>query len=59
MKKWFKVKHFVLLHHQSMSIDMLNWNQYYKQLLLTMASMSIADLEWRENDTLTSKYGSS
>ena len=49
----------MLLHHQSMNIDMLNLKQYYKQLLQTMVSMYIVDFEWREKDTLTSKYGSS
>ena len=35
---------------------MLNLNQHYKQLLLTMLSMSIVNLEyWREKDTLTPK----
>ena len=54
-----KVKHFVLLHHQSMSIDMLNLNQHYKQLLPTMAvwylcPVSIVNLEHcREKDTGT------
>ena len=53
-KRWFRVKHFVLLHHQSMSTDMLNLNQYYKQLLLTTIStaMFIVDLEWREKNTV-------
>ena len=37
----FKAKHFhfVLLHHQSMSIDMLNLNQYYKQLLPVLTTV--------------------
>ena len=42
-----------------MTTDALNLKQYYKQLLLSMVCMSIVDLEWREKDTLTSKYGSS
>ena len=33
------------------ALTCLNLNQYYKQLLLTMVSMSIVDLEWRKRYT--------
>ena len=39
-----------------MSIDILNLNQYYMQLLPTVVSISIVDLEWREKDTLQQSH---
>ena len=47
---------FCTISQCKMSIDMLNLNQHHKQVLLTMVSMSIVNLEhWREKDKLTYK----